>query len=218
VPTAATGSHFVPPRVRGNVAARSVVLVLGLLVFSVGIVSIYESELGLSPWDVLNQGIAEHTRLSFGTANIVVALLILVVAGRLDVHVRVGTVANAILVGAFVDLLLRIDAVDGLSDRALAVRIALLVGGIAISGVGTALYIGAGMGAGPRDSLMLGITRRVRHRVGVVRTAIEASATVAGFALGGTVGIGTLAFALGIGPAMEVSFALVARSPLSEPD
>jgi uncharacterized membrane protein YczE len=215
---AAPGSHFVPPRVRGNAAVRSVVLVLGLFVFSVGIVSIYESELGLSPWDVLNQGIAEHTRLSFGTANIVVALLILVVAGRLDVHVRVGTVANAIGIGAFVDLLLRIDAVDQLSDSALAVRIVLLVGGIAIGGVGTALYISAGMGAGPRDSLMLGITRRVRHRVGVVRTALEGSATVVGFALGGTVGIGTLAFALGIGPAMEVSFALLARSPLSVPE
>ena len=215
---AAPGSHFVPPRVRGNAAVRSVVLVLGLFVFSAGIVSIYESGLGLSPWDVLNQGIAEHTRLSFGTANIVVALIILVVAGRLDVHVRVGTVANAIGIGAFVDLLLRIDAVDQLSDSALAVRIVLLVGGIAIGGVGTALYISAGMGAGPRDSLMLGITRRVRHRVGVVRTALEASATVVGFALGGTVGIGTLAFALGIGPAIEVSFALLARSPLSAPD
>jgi uncharacterized membrane protein YczE len=214
----APGGHFVPPRVRGGVAVRSIVLVAGLLVFSSGIVGIYESQLGLSPWDVLNQGIAEHTALSFGTANIVVALIILVVAGRLDVKVRVGTVANAILVGTFVDLLLRIDAVDRLSDGSLGVRAGLLVGGIAISGVGTALYIGAGMGAGPRDSLMLGITRRVRHRVGVVRTAIEASATVAGFALGGTVGIGTLAFALGIGPAMELSFALLARSPLSEPE
>ena len=210
-------AHFVPPRVRGNVAVRSIVLVLGLFVFSAGIVSIYESQLGLSPWDVLNQGIAEHTRLSFGTANIVVALIILVVAGRLDVKVRVGTVANAILVGTFVDLLLRIDAVDQLSTEALGVRVVLLGAGIAICGVGTALYIGAGMGAGPRDSLMLGITRRVRHRVGVVRTAIEASVTIVGFALGGTVGIGTLAFALGIGPAMEVSFALLAHSPLSEP-
>ncbi len=213
---AGASSHFVPPRVRGNLAVRSAVLVVGLFVFATGIVSIYESELGLSPWDVLNQGVAEQTPLSFGTANIVIALIILVVAGRLDVRVRVGTVANAIGVGAFVDLLLRVDAVDQLSGNALGVRVLLLVGGIAITGVGTALYIGAGLGAGPRDSLMLGITRRVRHRVGVVRTGIEASATVAGFALGGTVGIGTLAFVIGIGPAVEVSFALLARSPLRE--
>ncbi len=210
-------AHFVPPRVRGNVAVRSIVLVVGLVVFSAGIVSIYESQLGLSPWDVLNQGIAERTPLSFGMANIVVALIILVVAGKLDVRIRVGTVANAILVGTFVDLMLRFDAVDRLSDEALEVRVVLLVAGIVITGIGTALYIGAGMGAGPRDSLMLGVTRRTGRRVGVVRTAIEASATVAGFALGGTVGIGTLAFVVGIGPAVELSFALLARSPLSEP-
>ncbi len=213
---AASGSHFVPPRVRGNVAVRSAVLAAGLFVFAVGIVAIYESRLGLSPWDVLNQGVADHTPLSFGTANVVISLAILVVARKLDVRVRVGTVANAVLIGVFTDLLLGIGAVQHLADDSLPVRIALLVAGILVMALGTALYIGAGMGAGPRDSLMLGITRRVRSRVGVVRTALEASATVAGFALGGTVGIGTLAFVLGIGPAVELSFALLARSPLSD--
>jgi uncharacterized membrane protein YczE len=215
--TAAPGKRFVPPRVRGNVAVRSTVLVLGLLVFAFGIVCIYESRLGLAPWDVLNQGVAEHTPLSFGTANIVISTSILVFARKLDVRVRVGTVANALLVGGFTDVLLRIDAVQRLGHGSLPVRIGLLAAGIVIMALGTALYIGAGMGAGPRDSLMLGILQRVRHRVGVVRTAIEAAATVAGFALGGTVGIGTLAFVLGIGPAVELSFALLARSPLSEP-
>ena len=81
-------------------------------------------------------------------------------------------------------------------------------------GLASALYLGAAMGAGPRDSLMLGITRRVRARVGVVRTWLEASATLAGFAMGGTVGVGTLAFAFGIGPAIELWFALLRRSPL----
>ncbi len=215
--TTAPGTHFVPPRVRGNAVVRSAVLGFGLLVFAFGIVCIYESRLGLAPWDVLNQGVAEHTPLSFGTANIVISTSILVFARKLDVRVRVGTVANALLVGGFTDLLLRIDAVQRLGHGSLPVRIGLLAAGIVIMALGTALYIGAGMGAGPRDSLMLGIVQRVRHRVGVVRTAIEAAATIAGFALGGTVGIGTLAFVLGIGPAIEVSFALLARSPLSEP-
>jgi uncharacterized membrane protein YczE len=215
-PVAAVTTHFTPPRVRGNVAGRFAVLMVGLLVFAGGIVAIYESELGLSPWDVLNQGIANHTPLSFGAANIAVSLLILVVAGKLDVRVRVGTVANAVFVGAFVDLLLRVDAIQHLSDNALPVRVVLLVAGIGITAVGTALYIGGGMGAGPRDSLMIGLTRRLRRRVGVVRTGLEASATAVGFAFGGTVGIGTLAFALGIGPAVEVAFALLARSPLAE--
>jgi uncharacterized protein len=212
--TADTGAHATPPRIRGNVATRLAFLVFGLAVFAAGIVCIYESELGLSPWDVLNQGIAEHTRLSFGTANIAVALVILAVARRLDVRIEVGTVANAVLVGTFVDLFLRIPAVQDLGGDALAIRVGLLVGGILLVGLATALYLGAAMGAGPRDSLMLGITRRVHARLGVVRTWLEATATVAGFALGGTVGVGTLAFAFGIGPAIELWFALLRRSPL----
>jgi uncharacterized membrane protein YczE len=212
--TAVTGAHAIPPRVRGNVAIRLAFLLFGLAVFAAGIVCIYESELGLSPWDVLNQGIAEHTRLSFGTANIAVALVILAVARRLDVRIEVGTVANAVLVGTFVDLFLRLPAVQALGDDPLAIRIGLLVGGILLVGLATALYLGAAMGAGPRDSLMLGVTRRVHARIGVVRTWIEATATLVGFALGGTVGVGTLAFAFGIGPAIELSFALLRRSPL----
>jgi uncharacterized membrane protein YczE len=208
------GAHSTPPRIRGNVVVRLTVLGFGLVVFALGIVSIYESKLGLSPWDVLNQGVANHTPLSFGTANIAIALVILVVARRLDVRPQVGTLANALLVGTFVDLLLRLGAVQHLSHDALAVRIALLAGGILVIGLGTGLYISANLGAGPRDSLMLGINRRVKSRIGVVRTGLEVSATVIGFALGGTVGIGTLAFALGIGPAVELSFALLARSPL----
>ena len=120
----------------------------------------------------------------------------------------------AVLVGTFVDLYLRIPAVQELGHDALAIRVGLLVGGILLVGLATALYLGAAMGAGPRDSLMLGVTRRVHARIGVVRTWLEASATLVGFALGGTVGVGTLAFAFGIGPAIELSFALLRRSAL----
>jgi uncharacterized protein len=213
---AVKGAHSTPPRIRGNFAVRLAVLGLGLVVFAIGIVSIYESRLGLSPWDVLNQGVAEHTPLSFGTANIAIALVILIVARRLDVRPQIGTLANALLVGTFVDLLLRFGAVQDMGHEGLPVRIGLLVAGILTIGLGTGFYIGAHLGAGPRDSLMLGITRRVRSRVGVVRTGLEVSATAAGFALGGTVGVGTLAFALGIGPAVELSFVLLAHSPLVE--
>ena len=151
--------------------------------------SIYESKLGLSPWDVLNQGVAKHTPLSFGTANIAIALVILVVARKLDVRPQIGT-ARERPAGRDV----RRPAACGstpcrqLAHDALPVRIVLLVGGILVIGLGTGLYIGAHLGAGPRDSLMLGITRRVRSRVGVVRTGLEVAATAVGFALGGTVG------------------------------
>ena len=155
--------------------------------------------------------------LSFGTANVVVALCVLVVAWALGARIGPGTVANAVLIGLFVDALLALDAIDNLSGAPLGVRIALMAGGVLIIGIGSGFYIGAGMGAGPRDSLMLVASRRTGVRIGVTRVAIEVAVTVVGFALGGTVGIGTLVFAFGIGPAVELSFWLLARSPLTDP-
>lgn len=206
----------VPPVIRGSIAIRSASLVLGLLLFALGIVFLLESGLGLSPWDVLAQGISDKTPLSFGTANIVVAVAVLIVAWALGARIGPGTIANAVLIGLFVDWLATIDAIDALSDTPLAARIALMVTGILIIGFGTGFYIGAGMGAGPRDSLMLVSARRSGVRIGVTRAAIEIAVTVAGFALGGTVGLGTLAFAFGIGPAVELSFWLLVLSPIAK--
>jgi uncharacterized membrane protein YczE len=206
-----------PPLVRGSAVVRSVSLVLGLVLFALGIVLLLESGLGLPPWDVLNQGIADITPLSFGTANIAVALVVLVVAWSLGARIGPGTVANAILIGLTVDVLLAFEAIDDLSELPLAGRIVMMVAGILITGIGSAFYIGAGMGAGPRDSLMLVSSRRTGIRIGITRASIEVAATVVGFALGGTVGIGTIAFAFGIGPAVELSFALLERSPLADP-
>jgi len=206
-----------PPLVRGSVVVRILSLVVGLFLFAFGIVLQLESGLGLSPWDVLNQGIADITALSFGTANVVVALLVLVLAWALGARIGPGTVANAILIGLMVDGLLRIEAVADLSETPLAARIVMMVVGILTIGIGTGFYIGAGMGAGPRDSLMLVTSRRTGVRIGVTRAAIEVAVTVVGFALGGTVGIGTLAFAFGIGPAVELSFWLLERSPIADP-
>ena len=174
-----------------------------------------ESGLGLSPWDVLSQGISDKTSLSFGTANIVIAVVVLVVAWALGARIGPGTVANAILIGLFVDWLVTIEAIDALSDGSLGLRIALMAAGILIIGIGTGFYVGAGMGAGPRDSLMLVTSRRSGVRIGVTRATIEVIVTAAGFALGGTVGVGTIAFAFGIGPAVELSFWLLERSPIA---
>ena len=209
-----------PPLVRGPVVARWVSLGAGLFFFAFGIVLLLESELGLSPWDVLNQGVSEHTSLSFGTANIAIAVVVLVLAWALGARIGPGTVANAILIGLMVDGLLAIDVVDALSESSLTARITFMVVGILIIGIGSGLYIGAGLGAGPRDSLMLVAARRAGVRIGTARVTIEVVVTVVGFALGGTVGIGTLAFAFGIGPAVELSFWLLEHSPLAdaEPD
>ncbi|HZT90885.1 MAG TPA: hypothetical protein VFA05_02500 [Gaiellaceae bacterium] len=190
-------------------------LLAGLFAFAFGIVCLYESRLGLSPWDVLNQGISKHSPLSFGTANIAVGCTILATTIMLGTRIGPGTVANAILVGTFVDLLLRVRAMTQLARTDAPVRLLLLAAGIAVIGAATAIYVGAGFGAGPRDSLMLSLTRVSGVRVGVVRAALEAAATLSGFLLGGTVGIGTVVFVLAVGPAVEASFTLLARSPFS---
>ena len=202
--------------VRGGLGARLVVLVLGLLLFAAGVVALLESRLGLSPWDVLHQGIAKHSPLSFGQANIAVSIAIVAFAWALGVAPGFATVANGILVGVFIDRLAAIGWVDGLADRPLTVRIALVAVGIAVIGVATALYIGAALGAGPRDALMLAGVRRTGTRVSVVRAVLEGSALVAGIVLGGKLGFGTLAFALFVGPAVELGFAALARTPLAE--
>jgi uncharacterized membrane protein YczE len=196
---------------------RSVSLVGGLFLFAVGIVALLESDLGLSPWDCLNQGIQHHTPLSFGAANVVIGLLVLCVAWALGQAPGIGTVANAVLIGVFIELLLAVQAIDDLDGQPLAVRIGLLAFGLVLFGVGTGFYIGAAMGAGPRDSLMLVMSHRTGARIGIVRAAIEISVLVVGIVLGGTFGVGTIAFAVLIGPIVETSFALLERTPLAVP-
>ncbi len=207
--------HVAPPSVRGPLSVRSASLLFGLFLCSLGIVLLLESRLGLPPWDVLHQGIERTTPLSFGVANMAVGVSVLVLAWALGSRPGVGTVANAILIGVFVDLLLRADAIRSLAELPLAGRAALLAAAILSFGAGTAFYIGAGLGAGPRDSLMLVAARRLGVRVGVARAGIELAALAAGAVLGGKVGIGTVAFALLIGPSVELAFLALGCSPLA---
>jgi len=203
--------------IRGGLAARLTSLVVGLFLCACGIVAFLESGLGLPPWDVLHQGLAEQTALSFGAANVAVSLVVLVVAWLAGARIGLGTVLNALLIGLFVSVLTSLDAVNELADAPLGARIALMAVALGFFGVGSALYIAPDLGAGPRDSLMLVSSLRLRVRIGATRTALELAALALGWALGGTVGVGTLAFALGIGPAVELSFRLLARTPLAVP-
>jgi uncharacterized protein len=205
------------PELRGNTTTRFVVLIFGLFVFAVGIVGLYEAHLGLSSWDVLNQGIAKHTPLSFGEANIVVGVTVLLIAAAMGARIGFGTVANAILVGTFVDQLLRLKVVTDRAGDPLAARVVMLLAGIALMGVATTLYVGARFGAGPRDSLMLVLSLRTHVRIRIVRFFLEAVPLVLGYALGGEVGIGTLVYLVAIGPVVEASFALVEHTPLVTP-
>ncbi len=185
--------------------------------FAFAIVLILESKLGLSPWDVLNQGLSKHTPLSFGMANIAVSLVVLCIGWSLGGRPGIGTVANAVLVGAFIQVLTEIDALTNLSHDGLTVRIPLLVLGIALIGPASAFYIGADLGAGPRDTLMLVGARRTGVRIGIVRATLELAALAVGIALSGTFGVGTVLFALLVGPIVETSFAVLGRTPLAIP-
>ena len=197
---------------------RSVSLAVGLFLFALGIVlparvrarplAVGRAQPGHLRAHVAVVRHREHRHRARASSSL---------AWALGARIGPGTVANAVFIGLFVDGLLAIDAVDSLSDSPLAVRIVLMLAGVLIIGIGSGFYIGAGMGAGPRDSLMLVVARRAGVRIGVSRVAIEVLVTVIGFAFGGTVGIGTLVFAFGIGPAVELSFWLLERSPLADP-
>ena len=203
------------PVLRGGPVARAVWLVCGLLLCAIGILCFLEARLGLPPWDVLHQGIARHTPLSFGAANEVVGLVVLATAWTLGARVWIGTISNAVLIGLFIILLQPLHAVQALSEWPLVPRIGLIVVGLMCFGVGTAFYIGANLGAGPRDSLMLVGSRRTGIRIGAMRAMLEISVLLVGYLLGGTVGLGTLAFAALIGPSVEASFWLVTRIRLT---
>jgi uncharacterized membrane protein YczE len=144
-------------------------------------------------------------------------VLVLALDWLLGARIGFGTVANAVLVGVFVDQLLRFDVVTDRAGDPLAARVVLLLIGIGLMGIATALYVGARFGAGPRDSLMLVCSQRLHVRIRIVRFFLEAIPLVLGFALGGHVGIGTVVYLVAIGPVVEGSFALVEHTPFVLP-
>ena len=171
---------------------------LGMAGLGLGIALTVRAELGLGPWDVLHQGIAERTGLGIGVAGILAGAVVLVVALPLGARVGIATFINVVLVGLVVDgTLALLPEVDRL-----AFRWALLLGGVACGGLGTALYLVPGLGAGPRDGLMTALAAR-GPSVRLVRTGIELTALALGILLGGSVGAGTVVWALAVGPVVQ---------------
>jgi uncharacterized membrane protein YczE len=176
-------------------ARRLLRLVFGLLLCGTGVSLMINADLGLSPWDVLHQGIAKHTSLSIGTAAIIVGFVVLLLWLPLKERYGLGTLLNVLLIGLTINALLAVLP----DDPPMGVRVVFLLAGTFLFGPGSGYYIGVGMGPGPRDGLMTALAAR-GYSVRLVRTVLEVSVLIIGFALGGGVGVGTLLFAFTIGP------------------
>ncbi|WP_323792656.1 hypothetical protein [Nocardioides sp.] len=180
----------------GRLPLRLTQLTIGLLLYGASLAMMVRGGLGLAPWDVLHSGLIQHVPITLGQAVVVMSFVVLLLWIPLKEVPGVATIANAVVVG------LAADATLALLDRpdALWAEVALMVGGVALCGFATALYIGAQLGRGPRDGLMTGLHRRTGLSIRLVRTGLEVSVVLVGLALGGVVGVGTVVFALAIGP------------------
>lgn len=193
---------------RENTGARILQLAAGLILYGVSEALMLAPAVGVDPWDVFHTGLARITGIPVGTVLILVGVVVMLLWIPLRQRPGVGTVANMIVIGVIVDAMLGTMPVP----HALWLRWVMFTGGVALNAVATGLYIGAGLGPGPRDGLTTGLAAQGRS-IRVVRTAIELSVLVAGWLLGGNVGAGTLLYALGIGPLMHFTIPWFAHAP-----
>jgi len=198
VPRSLAGVRVPPPTTTISLRRRLVPLLAGLVLCGVGIALTVQADLGLGPWDVFHQGVSELTGIPIGTVVILTGATVML--GWIPLHQRpgIGTIANMVLIGLTADLALLVLP----EPEVLGVRIAFMVAGVLLFGPGSGLYIGAGLGPGPRDGLMTGLAAH-GPSIRVVRTGIELTALGVGLLLGGTVGIGTILFAVTIGPNVQ---------------
>lgn len=173
---------------------------IGLVLYGFTLALIIRAAVGNAPWDVLHQGIAQHTALSIGQAVVVMSLVVLVLWIPLRELPGLGTIANSFLVGLSTDFFL------GVVERpeALELQVLMMLAGVTLNGLATALYIGSQFGPGPRDGLMTGLHRRTGVSIRAVRTGLEVSVVGIGFLLGGVVGVGTIVYTLAIGPLVQL--------------
>ena len=213
------GYRFVmlPMPTKHQLAKRLPRLIVGLVLFGIGISLMVIADLGLSPWEVLHQGISRRTGIPIGTVGILTGIIVLVLWIPLKERIGIGTILNVILIGLVVDATLWIlpDIIE-----AMWLRWVLMFGGTVAIAFGSGLYIGAGLGPGPRDGLMTGLARKGIN-IGVARVSIEIGVLVIGWLMGGTVGVGTVVFAFGVGPLVAFFLPRLSLPPLydySDPD
>ncbi len=184
---------------RRQLPRRLVQLYVGLVLYGISMALLVRSDLGVMPWDVLHQGISHRIGWSLGTVTITVGALVLLGWIPLRQRPGLGTISNVVVIGVAVDAALSVLP----AEHGLALRGTLVAAGIGLNAVATAAYIGVHLGPGPRDGLMTGLVRRTGGSVRLVRTGIEITVVAAGFALGGTFGVATVAYALLIGPLVQ---------------
>jgi uncharacterized membrane protein YczE len=192
---------------------RLVQLYVGLALYGVSMALIVRSALGNMPWDVLHQGLADRLGWSIGTVTIAVGALVLLAWIPLRQRPGLGTVSNVVVLGLAMDATLAAVA----APTSLPVRIAFLAGGVLLNAVATAAYIGVRFGPGPRDGLMTGLVRRTGGSVRLVRTCIEVGVVAVGWLLGGTLGLGTVLYAVAIGPLVQLLLPRLTVTPAGRP-
>jgi uncharacterized membrane protein YczE len=191
---------------------RLIQLYLGLALYGASSALLVDAGLGLEPWNVLHQGLAELTGLTIGVVSIIVGAAVLLLWIPLRQRPGLGTVSNVFVVGIAMDGTLA--ALPG--AHSLAVRVPLMLAGIVLNGAATGLYIAARFGPGPRDGLMTGLHRRTGRSIRLMRTAVEVAVVATGFALGGTIGVGTVLYAVSIGPLAQLFLRVFAMPTASD--
>lgn len=189
---------------------RLIQLYVGLVIFGLSTAMMIRSDLGLNPWDVFHQGVGDSTPLSFGAVVIITGAIVLLLWIPLRQRPGLGTISNLVVIGLAADLgLWLIPEIESLPVRGM-----LLAAGIVLNGIATSAYIGAGLGPGPRDGLMTGLAARTGRSIRIVRTGIELTVLAIGWGLGGTVGLGTVLFAVTIGPIVHLTLPFFTIVPL----
>jgi len=186
---------------------RYVQLLIGLVLYALGIYCTLQANLGVAPWDAFHQGLSMKLNISFGQASILVGAAIVLFNLLFKENIGIGTIANTVIIGLLIDILYTINLIPEMTT--FISGLLLMIVGMIVIAIATYFYIDAAFGAGPRDGLMIIMVKMTQKPVGLVRLTIESSVVLIGFLLGGKIGIGTIVIALGIGPIVQIVFKLL---------
>lgn len=182
-------------------------LSVGLILFAIGIVFTINGNLGLAPWDAFHVGLSQTLGISFGQVSIVVGLSVVIINYHLRESIGIGTIMNIFVIGILIDIIFKLNLIPVSSHT--VIGMIMLIAGMFLIAFASYCYIGSGFGTGPRDGLMVALTRMTKKPVGLVRGSIELTVLALGFLLGAKVGIGTLILGFGIGPIIQVTFKIL---------